>query len=114
MRISDWSSDVCSSDLDSHLNLKAGTHQLNGEQALGLVRTRHGVGDGSDLGRIQLQQAFIKALVNQVKDIGLFTSPKKLYNLANTRSDERRVGTECVSTCRSRWSPYHKKKKQNT
>ncbi|WP_371669132.1 LCP family protein [Streptomyces sp. NBC_00289] len=71
-------------DPDSHLNLKAGTHQLDGEQALGLVRTRHGVGDGSDLGRIQLQQAFIKALVDQVKEVGLFTSPKKLYNLADT------------------------------
>lgn len=71
-------------DSDSHLNLKAGTHQLTGEQALGLVRTRHGVGDGSDLGRIQLQQAFIKALVNQVKDVGVLSSPKKLYDLANT------------------------------
>ena len=71
-------------DPDSHLKLKAGTHTLNGEQALGLVRTRHGVGDGSDLGRIQLQQAFIKALVNQVKHVGLFTSPKKLYDLADT------------------------------
>src|SRR3546814_12926146 len=30
------------------------------------------------------------------------------------RSEERRVGTECVSTCRSRWSPYHEKKKINT
>ncbi|WAZ24125.1 LCP family protein [Streptomyces cinnabarinus] len=72
------------SDPDSHLNLKAGTHTLDGEQALGLVRTRHGVGDGSDLGRIQLQQAFIKALIAQVKDVGLFTSPKKLYDLADT------------------------------
>ncbi|NGO12539.1 LCP family protein [Streptomyces sp. HC44] len=72
------------SDPDSHLDLKAGTHQLNGEQALGLVRTRHGVGDGSDLGRIQLQQAFIKALVEQVKEIGVLTSPRKLWDLADT------------------------------
>ncbi|MGK5696934.1 LCP family protein [Streptomyces sp. URMC 128] len=71
-------------DPDSHLKLKAGTHRLDGEQALGLVRTRHGVGDGSDLGRIQLQQAFIKALVNQVKDVGVFTNPKKLLDLAET------------------------------
>ncbi|WP_328479692.1 LCP family protein [Streptomyces sp. NBC_00377] len=71
-------------DPDSHLNLKAGTHTLTGAQALGLVRTRHGVGDGSDLGRIQLQQAFIKALVDQVKHIGLFSDGTKLYNLANT------------------------------
>ena len=74
-------------DPDSHLNLKAGTHDLTGKQALGLVRTRHGVGDGSDLGRIQLQQAFIKALINQVKDINLFGNPKRLYDLANTATD---------------------------
>ncbi len=71
-------------DPDSHLDLSAGTHRLDGEQALGLVRTRHGVGDGSDLGRIQLQQAFVKALVGQVKDIGLLGNPKKLYDLADT------------------------------
>ncbi|WP_399929674.1 LCP family protein [Streptomyces kanamyceticus] len=70
-------------DKDSHLDLDAGTHTLTGEQALGLVRTRHGVGDGSDLGRIQLQQAFIKALLDQVKEVGVFSSPKKLYDLAN-------------------------------
>ncbi|GAA3799597.1 LCP family protein [Streptomyces phyllanthi] len=71
-------------DPDSHLELKAGTHTLSGDKALGLVRTRHGVGDGSDLGRIQLQQAFIKALVSQVKDLGVLTDPKKLYDLAET------------------------------
>jgi LCP family protein required for cell wall assembly len=71
-------------DPDSHLDLAAGTHRLDGKQALGLVRTRHGVGDGSDLGRIQLQQAFVKALLNQVKDIDLFGNPKKLYDLADT------------------------------
>ncbi|WP_329334688.1 LCP family protein [Streptomyces sp. NBC_00663] len=71
-------------DSDSHLNLKAGTHTLTGKQALGLVRTRHGVGDGSDLGRIQLQQAFIKALINQIRHVDVFGNPKKLYDLANT------------------------------
>ncbi|MFE0511913.1 LCP family protein [Streptomyces sp. NPDC058964] len=71
-------------DPDSHLNLGAGRHTLDGRQALGLVRTRHGVGDGSDLGRIQLQQAFIKALADQVGHIGVLTSPKKLYDLADT------------------------------
>ncbi|MEW1721873.1 LCP family protein [Streptomyces sp. NPDC093109] len=71
-------------DPKSHLKLAAGTHTLDGEQSLALVRTRHGVGDGSDLGRIQLQQAFIKALIEQVKSIGVFSSPKKLYDLADT------------------------------
>ncbi|MGI5348785.1 LCP family protein [Streptomyces sp. CA-250714] len=71
-------------DKDSRLNLEAGTHRLNGEQSLGLVRTRHGVGDGSDLGRIQLQQAFLKALIDQVNSVGVFSSPTKLYDLADT------------------------------
>ncbi|MFE9026831.1 LCP family protein [Streptomyces iakyrus] len=74
-------------DPDSHLNLKAGTHTLDGKQALGLVRTRHGVGDGSDLGRIQLQQAFIKALVHQIKDVGVFSNPKRLLDLAETATN---------------------------
>ncbi|WP_330459816.1 LCP family protein [Streptomyces sp. NBC_00820] len=71
-------------DPQSHLRLPAGTHTLDGRQALGLVRTRHGVGDGSDLGRIQLQQAFVKALLLQVKHVGVFSNPKKLYDLADT------------------------------
>ncbi|MER8070248.1 LCP family protein [Streptomyces sp. NPDC094034] len=71
-------------DPKSHLRLAPGTHTLDGEQSLGLVRTRHSVGDGSDLGRIELQQAFVKALIDQVRSIGLFSSPKKLYDLADT------------------------------
>ncbi|MEU2585603.1 LCP family protein [Streptomyces avermitilis] len=84
-------------DKDSHLDLKAGTHTLDGRQALGLVRTRHGVGDGSDLGRIQLQQAFIKALVNQVKHIGVLTSPTKLYDLADTATKTVTTDSELAS-----------------
>ncbi|MFE5625382.1 LCP family protein [Streptomyces virginiae] len=75
----------------SHLDLPAGSNQLNGEQALGLVRTRHGVGDGGDLGRIQLQQAFIKALIKQVKGVGVFDNPKKLFDLAD-------AGTKALTT----------------
>ncbi|MFE3599079.1 LCP family protein [Streptomyces sp. NPDC059142] len=71
-------------DPKSHLTLAPGTHTLDGEQSLGLVRTRHSVGDGSDLGRIQLQQSFIKALIEQVKSVGVFSNPKKLYDLADT------------------------------
>ncbi|MGO4458811.1 LCP family protein [Streptomyces sp. M-16] len=71
-------------DHGSHLDLPAGSHKLNGEQSLGLVRTRKSVGDGGDLGRIQLQQAFIKALIKQVKGVGVFDSPKKLYGLADS------------------------------
>ncbi|UGY93650.1 LCP family protein [Streptomyces gobiensis] len=78
-------------DKSSHLNLDPGTHTLGGEQALGLVRTRKGVGDGSDLGRIQLQQAFVKALIDQIKNVGVLSNPKKLLDLADT-------GTSALTT----------------
>ncbi|MFB7912874.1 LCP family protein [Streptomyces sp. NPDC056061] len=71
-------------DAKSHLDLEPGTHVLGGEQSLGLVRTRKSVGDGSDLGRIQLQQAFVKALMEQVRTVGVFSNPKKLFDLADT------------------------------
>ncbi|MFB7942693.1 LCP family protein [Streptomyces sp. NPDC056049] len=70
-------------DSKSHLDLEPGTHTLDGEQSLGLVRTRKSVGDGSDLGRIQLQQAFMKAFIEQIKDLGVGTNPKKLLDLAD-------------------------------
>lgn len=70
-------------DPKSHLTLAAGTHTLDGEQALGLVRTRHGVGDGSDLGRIELQQAFLRALLDRIKGVGLFSDPTKLFGVAD-------------------------------
>ncbi|MFG7942358.1 LCP family protein [Streptomyces cacaoi] len=84
-------------DKDSHLDLQAGTHTLDGEQSLGLVRTRHGVGDGSDLGRIQLQQAFIKALMDQVNSVNLFDNPKRLYDLADTATSAVTTDSELDS-----------------
>lgn len=84
-------------DKDSRLNIAAGTHTLNGEQSLGLVRTRHGVGDGSDLGRIQLQQTFLKALTDQVNSVGLFSNPKKLYDLADTATSAVTTDSELDS-----------------
>ncbi|TVL94162.1 LCP family protein [Streptomyces sp. SAJ15] len=84
-------------DKDSHLDLEPGEHTLDGEQALGLVRTRKGVGDGSDLGRIQLQQAFIKALLDQIKGVGLFSSPKKLYDLADTSTKALTTDSDLAS-----------------
>ncbi|MEU3276877.1 LCP family protein [Streptomyces antibioticus] len=70
-------------DDDSRLHLAAGTHHLDGEQALALARTRHGIGDGSDLGRIGLQQHLVKALLAQISSTDLLTSPAKLYGVAD-------------------------------
>jgi LCP family protein required for cell wall assembly len=67
----------------SHLHLDAGTHRLDGEQALGLARTRHGIGDGSDLGRIGLQHRLVRALLEQIAATSLFTDPARLYQVAD-------------------------------
>ncbi|GEC04976.1 transcriptional regulator [Streptomyces spinoverrucosus] len=70
-------------DEDSHLTLPAGTHHLDGEQALGLARTRHGIGDGSDLGRIGLQQQLVKALMERIAATSLLSDPTRLYEVAD-------------------------------
>ena len=67
-------------DPQSHLDLEAGTQTVRGQQALAYVRTRHGLGDGSDLSRIDRQQAFVGSMVSKVKDKGLLLRPDRLYN----------------------------------
>ncbi|GHF45218.1 transcriptional regulator [Kitasatospora xanthocidica] len=71
-------------DKDSGLDLAAGEHHLDGKQALAFVRTRHGVGDGSDLGRIELQKQMVKSLLRQAGGAGLFTDPVKLWSIGDT------------------------------
>ncbi|MFJ6618509.1 LCP family protein [Kitasatospora sp. NPDC091335] len=71
-------------DKDSGLDLPAGEHHLDGKQALAFVRTRHGVGDGSDLGRIELQKQMVKSLLAQAGGTGLFTNPVKLWSIGDT------------------------------
>ena len=67
-------------DSKSHLNLTAGTHTVKGQQALAYVRTRHGLGNGSDLSRIDRQQAFLGSMVKKVRSTGLLLRPDRLYN----------------------------------
>jgi LCP family protein required for cell wall assembly len=71
-------------DKDSGLDLPAGEHHLDGQQALAFVRTRHGVGDGSDLGRIELQKQMVKSLLQQAGGIGLYSNPVKLWSIGDT------------------------------
>ena len=71
-------------DTESGLHLPAGTHHLGGDEALAFVRTRHGVGDGSDLGRIQLQQQMMKSILSKVENMGLLSDPVKLLDIADT------------------------------
>jgi LCP family protein required for cell wall assembly len=63
--------------------LKPGKYTLQGKAALQFLRTRHGVGDGSDLSRISNQQVFLTSLVRKIKSAGVLSNPVQLYSLAN-------------------------------
>ena len=65
----------------TQLYLDAGEHTLIGEEALAFLRTRHGVGDGSDLSRISNQQVFLPSLVRKLKDEGALTTPFTMFRL---------------------------------
>ncbi|MFJ9040558.1 LCP family protein [Streptomyces sp. NPDC102406] len=66
-------------DADAHLRLAPGRHLLDGEQALGYVRARKSLGNGSDTDRMDRQQRFLGALVTKVQSDGVLLNPAKLY-----------------------------------
>src|SRR3546814_19702693 len=101
MRIIDWSSDVCSSDLlqaDHELPLRDGGDLAVVGRPEAAVRHLHDARLG-----IRGRGARLFLLLDLLL-VGL--APPLALGL-DLRSEERRVGKECVSTCRSRWSPYH-------
>jgi hypothetical protein len=66
------------------LSLTAGTHTLQGVEALQFLRIRHGIGDGSDLGRISNQQQFMSSLVRKLKSDAVLANPEVLFRFATT------------------------------
>src|SRR3546814_4936545 len=94
MRISDWSSDVCSSDLSRLLERAARVSEEYVEKFTnGAVKGKTG------------SLTALPIIETQAGDVSAFV-PTNVISITD-RSEERRVGKECVSTCRSRWSPYH-------
>lgn len=77
----------------SHLNLSAGPHEVQGEQALAFVRTRHSLKNGSDLDRIDLQKQFLASMIRQMKSGDTLTDPGKLFQLANAATKSLTVDT---------------------
>src|SRR3546814_14837788 len=117
MHISDWSSDVCSSDLANALNLVAGD-ALEVILGQGSVRLVNGADAAGQLNMIS--DDIIVATAEAIADVGAATSTAAINTrleqndgilldegalFARGRSEERRVGKECGSTCRSRVSP---------
>src|SRR3546814_9729007 len=90
MRISDWSSDVCSSDLNCVIHFAAVLGPTPGTP-----------GRLSDVSPTMAARSLYR-----VGGTPYFSSTCA-GPIRHTRSEERRVGKACVSTCRSRWSPYH-------
>lgn len=84
-------------DGNSGLDLSAGTHKLDGTQSLQFVRTRYGYGDGSDLGRIGLQQKFMIALLSEIKKQDLLGSPTKTYKIADELTAALTTDSELAS-----------------
>ncbi|MFJ5533598.1 LCP family protein [Streptomyces sp. NPDC093261] len=70
-------------DTYSHLKLSKGTHTLKGVAALEFVRSRHGFGDGSDLGRTYAQHMFLSSMIRKFKSAGTLTDPTAVYGLAD-------------------------------
>ncbi|GGU91895.1 transcriptional regulator [Streptomyces filipinensis] len=70
-------------DTYSHLKLSKGSHTLKGVAALEFVRSRHGFGDGSDLGRTISQHIFLSAMIRNFKSAGTLTDPSAVYDLAD-------------------------------
>src|SRR3546814_15700263 len=98
MRISDWSSDVCSSDLI------ADEARREKQDDIALRHVRRALDEDGDCVRAHLQLGVLLEAREQ------FAAAAQAYLRAFQRSEERRVGKECVSTCRYRWSTYTQKK----
>jgi LCP family protein required for cell wall assembly len=87
-------------DKEVGLHLTSGTHVLKGYQALQFLRSRHGVGDGSDLGRISSQQVYLSSLVRTLKSSNTLSNIPELYKIAEaaTRNMELSQGFNSPDT----------------
>src|SRR3546814_19962363 len=105
MRISDWSSDVCSSDLAHPFVYDIG-NVVGQEQAYQALCQQVGTPDivVHNVG-IRIRKSLAEATLEDILELINIDLIAALH--LSKRSEERRVGKEGVSTCRSRWSPYH-------
>ena len=79
-------------DAKSGVDLPAGRTRVSGEEALGFVRVRHNIGDGSDISRINRQQLFMSSLIQEVTDTGLLTDPLRIWRVL--RESSKSIATD--------------------
>jgi len=84
-------------DTVAHIHFDAGWQTLNGPQALQYVRERHGIGDGSDIGRMKRQQSFIATMINKAVSAGTLSRPDKMLKFANALSESITTNPELAS-----------------
>src|SRR3546814_13785539 len=107
MRISDWSSDVCSSDLNLFIHMRAIRVKTISEDN----RANRSIIDHMNIiHALERRDTELAERLVRQHALDLAAHVEKNVDYLD-RSEERRVGQECVRTCRSRWSPYHQKKK---
>src|SRR3546814_11525215 len=109
MRISDWSSDVCSSDLVTTDFLEGPllTVEFTGGGGASGEAAMRGVLKPAGFGTMENIEPVWFDTTRWIGCIDGYGNTTAITKLMEGRSEERRVGKECVSTCRSRWSPYH-------
>lgn len=84
-------------DTKAKLSLEAGEHVLVGDEALGFLRTRYGVGDGSDLSRISNQQVFLSSLIRELKKKETLTDVTKVLKIADAVSNNTVLSSNLAS-----------------
>ncbi|MCU1550401.1 MAG: family protein required for cell wall assembly [Glaciihabitans sp.] len=84
-------------DKEVGLHLKSGYHTLSGTNALKFLRSRHGVGDGSDLGRISSQQVYLSSLVRTLESAGTLSNPATVYKIASAATRNMELSTSLRS-----------------
>src|SRR3546814_21049035 len=103
MRISDWSSDVCSSDLTGVVGCRPSSRARLGwnKREVRWDNERSSTRNGEFVRSVPVEYTPARTTGGKAESHGTKAEAR------NKRSEERRLGKECVSTCQSRWSPYH-------
>ena len=84
-------------DPEHNISIPAGTREIRGKEALNYVRARYTLGDGSDIGRVKRQQAFIAAMANKVVSAGTLARPDRVVGFLNAATSSLQTDFESIT-----------------